>query len=435
MSECPCQLDSRRRKLSEVYPASPDPILSTENLRSTMEEIVAPLKDQIKSLTETLTNFQQCQEIANEAAKKAAEDIASSLRTKINDLEQENKTIKSRMTAVEKECMELKERIIYNESQSRRSNLRFHGIKEYKEENCIRAVNEFLVSQGFPDCPQAIERAHRLGPPTAGKIRPIIARFVRYRDRQFIWDYLGYKLFPKSHNVPHIREDFPKEIEERRSTLLSIASAALRVPLPDTQDKTKVSLVVDRLHINNNTYTTQTLHKLPENLKPSSLFTPSKDGMTAFFTKHSPLSNHYACNFTHEGISFNCMEQCLMVKKAKLFKDNTAAEAIMSESNPAIQKKLGKGIRNFDKNAWESKAEELLIPALEDKFKQCQISRNALLQTGTNQILEANPQDLFWGVGASLHSEQIWNIPSHKGRNMLGKCLQLVRSRLRKDVS
>ena len=65
-----------------------------------------------------------------------------------------------------------------------------------------------------------------------------------------------------------------------------------------------------------------------------------------------------------------------------------------------------------------------------EKFSQCEVSRQALMKTGNNEIYEANPKDLFWGVGVALHSKNIWDVSKHVGKNVLGKCLQTVRNDL-----
>ena len=52
------------------------------------------------------------------------------------------------------------------------------------------------------------------------------------------------------------------------------------------------------------------------------------------------------------------------------------------------------------------------------------------MNTGKRQILEANPHDDFWGTGIPLHSDDIWDTAKHRGRNVMGESLMLVRSAL-----
>ena len=58
-----------------------------------------------------------------------------------------------------------------------------------------------------------LQRVHRLGKPVAGKIRPIIARFLRYPDREKV---LRASFGLNRATEIKVLEDFPKEIIERR---------------------------------------------------------------------------------------------------------------------------------------------------------------------------------------------------------------------------
>ena len=73
---------------------------------------------------------------------------------------------------------------------------------------------------------------------------------------------------------------------------------------------------------------------------------------------------------------------------------------------------------------------DLITPGILAKFTQCPIPKSVLLNTGTRNILEANPNDLFFGVGVSLFSQHLWDKGKHKGLNIMGKVLQKVRSKL-----
>ena len=82
--------------------------------------------------------------------------------------------------------------------------------------------------------------------------------------------------------------------------------------------------------------------------KPERVATPSNDETVLFFTKASPLSNHYKCNFVVNGKKYNCVEQYLMASKALHFKDTDIAAQIMRTENPGHQKGLGRKVVDFD---------------------------------------------------------------------------------------
>ena len=111
------------------------------------------------------------------------------------------------------ENSELKDRIIQQESYSRRNNLRFHGLTESRFENTEDKVLCFLQSQGLNFHPRAIEWAHHVGPYKEGKTRPILVWFLHYKDREVVWRKHSYGHIPPKIDKPHVREDFPPEIE------------------------------------------------------------------------------------------------------------------------------------------------------------------------------------------------------------------------------
>ena len=193
------------------------------------------------------------------------------------------------------------------ESQSRRINLRFY---EAKGENAEQLVHDFLSYKGFSHSPL---RARRLGLKT-NKTRPIIVRFNHFKDREIIWRELGHGPIPPPYERPHVREDFAPEIEEVRAKLLPIARAAMNHKDPQTKKAPLVKLVVDKLYINNQRYTVDDLEQLPEYLKPAQVYTPMNENYAVFFTKNSPLSNHYPSTFKHNSESFNCAEQFIMMR-------------------------------------------------------------------------------------------------------------------------
>lgn len=406
----------QKREISEVDPDSPQMIQSSD------QRILELLKTALIPVHASLNEIK-----AQQLTKQKETTL---LTKKIEELSEQNEDMKSKMNHLEKENLFLKKKTLSLELHSRRSNLRFHGLTENEGENPQEVVEEFLKSKAIflPD--DAFERVHRLGRKQDKRIRPIIARFSHFRDREAIWDKLGHKFFPPAFDTKHIREDFPEEIDRNRMKLFTIASAALNVKLPDTQKKTKVNMVIDTLYINSERYTVDTLNRLPDNLKPAVIYTPMTDDKVAFFTGNSPLSNHFLADFTHEGQTYNCMEQFIMCEKAKACDDQESLVAIKKEEDPVQQKRLGRYLRNFDNKQWESIAQEKILPGLQAKFQQNLVCRTMLENTGTRRIYEANPHDAFWGIGLSLFSKEIWNESSHNGRNMLGKSLEIVREKI-----
>ena len=347
--------ERRRRTHSEVDPDSPvGSPLTVTLLKKILDEALAPLHEQLLEIQET-------QEKGMEETQYFHETLAN--------LKAENKSLQNKLTTVELENSNLKARLTSLESQSRRTNLHFHGIPESPNEDPEQLAHDALSRAGFPRCPREIERAHRLGPKT-GKIRPIIVRFSHFKDREMVWKKLGHGAIniPPPYERLHVREDYPPEVENARVQLLPIARAALDYKDPHTNKSPFVKLVVDKLYINHQKYSVDNIDKLPEHLRPSRIFTPMNENRVLFFTKNSPLSNHYPSTFKCNGETYNCSEQYIMACKARLFNDQECVAKIMQEEDPVKQKRLGKSVKNFDEAHWKSRAQELILPGLLEKF-------------------------------------------------------------------
>jgi ribA/ribD-fused uncharacterized protein len=152
-------------------------------------------------------------------------------------------------------------------------------------------------------------------------------------------------------------------------------------------------------------------------------------GLCLFYATKSPFSNWHRARFNFRGRNYNCSEQALMVAKAELFGDTKAVEAIMSTSDPKIQKQRGREVRNFESTKWEAVAEKEMTAILMCKFGQCPELKRHLLATGDLTIAEASPNDNIWGIGLSARSKDVAN-KKLWGQNLLGKSLMKVRDRL-----
>lgn len=355
---------------------------------------------------------------------KTLDDITKSI-TPVQSLAQENALAISTLT---KQNRKLKDDLLYSETYSRRDNLNFHGIPEQRSENCEHIILSIChdAGLGYMDM-RSFVRVHRVGQYNKHRPRPIIARFCHFKDRENVW--LCRKDIKLNQGIL-ISEDFPADILERRKQLYPILEAAYRYRDPANSDfRFRGFIEVDKLILNGEVYTVDTLFKLPPALQPEVVASPYNDKIQLFFTKSSPLSNHYPCRFTVEGKIFNCMEQYLMNKKALKFGDMDIATKIMQTINPVQQKMLGKKITNFQQDVWRKDVPEVVIKGLQAKFTQDEICKNFLLTTGQRDIGEANPSDSFFGIGMGLRNPAAWD-KSQWENNLLGKCLMEVRTEL-----
>ena len=182
-----------------------------------MDKKIESVMANVAKLEKTMTNIQS--EVSSLKVR------ADSAETKLKEMdtglqfangEVEDLKTQSRNT---QQCIEsLKERLLYQEVYNRRENLRFFGLPESTEstiEDSSEVLYRFLERDLDIEGARSIEfqRVHRLGRKKAGTSRPIIARFLRYPDRERVFkaaleaqDEIGVKVYA----------DLPKEIQENR---------------------------------------------------------------------------------------------------------------------------------------------------------------------------------------------------------------------------
>jgi ribA/ribD-fused uncharacterized protein len=137
--------------------------------------------------------------------------------------------------------------------------------------------------------------------------------------------------------------------------------------------------------------------------------------------------------FTIDGIEYNCCEQYMMARKAKLFGDNDVYREIMKSKNPSYQKQMGRSVKRFDKNEWESICRQIVYDANYAKFTQNPAMKEELMATGDMEIVEASPYDKIWGIGLHETDPRAWDKSTWQGTNWLGEAIMQVRKKLKEE--
>ncbi|RYN42931.1 hypothetical protein AA0114_g10345 [Alternaria tenuissima] len=166
-----------------------------------------------------------------------------------------------------------------------------------------------------------------------------------------------------------------------------------------------------------------------------------------FFSFESNQSNGFLSpaflgSFQHENTEYNCSEQFFQAKKALWFEDDSGLyEAIVSATDPQEQSAIGKHIEAnnpFWSRSWATTlAYRVIMLAACLKFtvsEHAQMLAQKLIATGHRELVMADPDDAFLGIGldrvaATAHIEP-W-----PGRNLLGEVLMDLRLSLRVEAS
>ena len=140
---------------------------------------------------------------------------------------------------------------------------------------------------------------------------------------------------------------------------------------------------------------------------------------------------HYSPFTSKEGIKFTTAEHYMMYKKATFFGDHEMAEKILNSGHPRDAKKLGRKVRNFDKELWDNVAKKVVYDGNYAKFTQNPKLKQKLMETEGTLLVEASPYDRIWGIGMAEDEPGVEDKNNWKGTNWLGEVL----TQLRKDLA
>ena len=144
----------------------------------------------------------------------------------------------------------------------------------------------------------------------------------------------------------------------------------------------------------------------------------------------SCLSQWYPAGFTHEGIHYPTAEHWMMAEKARLFNDEEILAKILVAEKPAVAKKLGREVKNFDVDVWKTKMRKIVTDGSCLKFSQNPDLLEFLKTTGNKVLVEASPFDPHWGIGMNKADAENTSPEDWKGTNWLGWCLMEARDRV-----
>ena len=175
---------------------------------ASIEETVGRLDKEVVSLKSKTSK--------TETRVDELEEGARFNETELSDLKRDTKKAKF-------DTEELRKQVLYLEAYSRRENLKFAGIPEnvtegQQTENTKELVYEFLEKElkiANPRDRIEFQRIHRLGKPNGKGPRLIIARFLRFSDREEVLSQARVNPGLKEKDL-YVFDDLPKELYDLR---------------------------------------------------------------------------------------------------------------------------------------------------------------------------------------------------------------------------
>ena len=198
----------------------------------TLEDAYATTKRDVEDLKESLNANETDKKMTTERIQKLEDNTKSSLAA----LQKENDELRANLKLIE-------DKNLYLEAYSRRENINFENIPEEDAEDTEMVMRTFLETElGFDDAAIVeIQRVHRLGKKRGESPRPILARFLRYKDCGKLLS-LGHRLRETNYKM---YQDLPFEIVERRRAQMKTFKKARRNNIPAAFSKAQP----DKLYI------------------------------------------------------------------------------------------------------------------------------------------------------------------------------------------
>ena len=280
---------------------------------------------QIRTEIDDYKGLKASVELAHSDISDLRADVEN-LKVKTKDNETSHDLIMMKLNEAKNENKILNEQLLHLDWYIRRENLKIRGIPGDEDEPIsvtVRKVRDLLIDKlGIENGRDIVfHRCHRLRRNSRIGNADIIVRFAWYGDRERVFN----KRFSLKGTDIYINEDFPPEIEKHRSRLYPIYKTAKGKNM-------KPKLYKDKLIINRATYTVDSLHALPLELRPETLATCNLDTAVLFYGQDSYLSNFYPSKFMLDGKIFDGSEQYYQYKKALHAGNQDLAEQILNNT-------------------------------------------------------------------------------------------------------
>ena len=380
------------------------------NNENTLQELIRPLKEDIKSLLDTNEKHLDTSTVVIKVQEEQKE-----IQSKFNQMESENKELKRRLVKLENKMLE--------------KNVIMHGIREdtwelaeNRKDKVHKAISatvdetdsrkKLKIARSIP-----IASTKRIGRYRSGACRPISISFEKQTHVE--------TLFENKEHLPsgvYIDREYTEETEKARKLLRPILQLAKTIP----EYKGKSKIEGDTLVIRGKKYTTDNLHNLPENINGYRASTKSDANTFAFFGELNPFSNYHTAHFSLDNKHYHCTEQYIQEQKALYFKDKITALEIMNAKSALECKKLSMNITRYSPDSWTAIAKDLCRPGITAKISSSEDLINLLLETGNRQITEAT-YDQLWGSGVPLRSKDCLKPECWKGIGIMGEILMEIR--------
>lgn len=205
------QMSLKLSKLDTIDNRLSDLERNMRSVNTDVQEMKTKVRDMDNSMTFMNSHYEE-----QKCEIKVIKESMANFNDQSNQIMNNNSEILDTVRTLNGELKELKERHIDLQTRSMRDNLIFDGIQEQTEEDTEEVLKTFIQKEMNISDDLPFHRVHRMGKRIPGKHRPIVAKFVLFKDREKVRRAAPSTLRNKPYGV---NEQFPREIHERRKQL------------------------------------------------------------------------------------------------------------------------------------------------------------------------------------------------------------------------
>lgn len=389
-----------------------------EELKQKYAKLEAHLSDQTKAINEKLKSNEK--DLENLKKNPFSEVSGSDCISRGEWLRQKARAddFENRLVGIEGDLLSCKKTTNSLSIQLRRDNIIIDQLTEVDGENTKERLNTILDLTLPPNERKEVilTKAFRLGNKRAeGPPRKILVELKSGRNIMLE----KARAITKSGNDGkpyYINDDVPEAVKRRRNDIHKYI-LFLR---EKGQNAEKAG---EDVIINNQRWKYGDLNNLPIGLRLVDSRTIFHNGVVAFQSAISPLSNLYHCNLRINGMVFKSAEQSYQYAKAMHHNMPQKAYDIRREHDSHSNMAQGKGIT--EDADWRECKFRIMEGILRHKVEQVPEFKQWLTETGSHKLVE-NSWSQIWGSACAFKAPSLWDGTYH-GHNNLGRLLEKVR--------
>lgn len=405
-----------------------------------MDERMALLEGKLDLITRTEERLEKLAEITSEF-KDRTDMRMDALAARADESDRQHRIAQQatgrmefQLSLLKQDNIEMGHKLNDIQNKANECNIKLEGKTEDDAED-LRVYTLELIAKLTNDGvdPMAVMSTRRLGKKTTANTRqnqqvqrprPVLITFRTVRERNLVYFARTRLRDNPSYKTIYLNDDPTLQTKKMREDYRSVAALV-------RNSGKEVRLHDDGIVIEGTKYKHAEADRLPSEYSLQRAKTRRIEDGLFFQSGHSFLSNFYPAPIVHDNCYYQTAEHWFQSAKCLFANDIRRHELIIQARSPLDAKKIGDQIN--ETSEWRKHRENALKEALDLKFDQNPTLAQRLIDTGQLTLHEATP-NMFYGIGASLHSRELRN-KRYSGLNKLGIALEAKRTRMIADMS